>query len=362
MYRPECPVDHVTTTELEPLSPESDRREVHKRLAAPLATIATISAIDDFRKLAPEADIGNLLRESLKNPPGGGHIGDYEAIHSALISPIRSLVINPMLNNAMQRFPDHFACKTYYKTNQQSLVLSNNLALPRMIEGFVSEGVNAQASTTFNIALPGYLIAKRNLSTSKEVADTVQTIGTKGVAAVLEESDFKRSLTRLTGTASGMYLRSNGSYTDDPRKYPLLDPKFTIQNNGDYVGEAVKASEQAPEAVTVYGLYTKGVGESVALSKEAIEALRYYLHFRNNILDSKQNLGGAPGPSIGCPVVSKSVAIREDDLTEQQWADALEGDNPIAAYDPASQRLTYRRQAIPEVNQLLVDSLRGNLA
>jgi hypothetical protein len=61
--------------------------------------------------------------------------------------------------------------------------------------------------------------------------------------------------------------------------------------------------------------------------------------------------------SRGCPASMKTVDVREDDFTDEQWVALTEGKNPVASYDSVEQELTMLRNPINEVTDSFAETL-----
>lgn len=349
-----CPFDNASAEvlpnrELEPLTLESDRRDVQRRLIGPLTTLATVSAIDEFRGAGQCAmdNASNRLEDCLDSQSLGKQYDLYGRTFWGSLYGVRRDIDDIVMHDGWG-VTYEAEKKQYSMTDNQSTVLKSN-TYKNTMSAIVVEGLAAQTAVTFDIALPGFMICKYNLESSEQVAELVMDMGPAGVAEVLGRTDFASALSRMAITASGLYGFDSHGRTDKPNT-----PVFKMD-------AALEASPQEvlPPPVTVYDLYEKGADGNIALSKAATEILVFNLRFRNNVLPEDKELAGITGFSRGCPVVQDVAYVRQDDLTPGQWQGLLEGDNPIALYEPQSQKLTFKRHVFEEVNQLFIDILTG---
>ncbi len=322
VYSPELDA----TYDLAPLGEINDRVPAAERCIGPLMTLAAFQHIDFIRNERFEY----ALHENAEYADVLSGMPDT----SSLIVPAeflgRKLGAEEFLRQSSRRIK---SLQTSNLSAEQSRLFSKYSSAGTDIIRGLSDSLSTQGVIIGKIALPAYLQA---LGRDEFAENDI-------VVPTLRNDDFGSILKSLSFGANGTYSPDN-----------LPDGAGNV-----FLGISAKLKAHGVQPVPVINVSTlcyRTKEGNVSLTPEAVRLLRIYLR-----LDNKDQLYHPSGTSFsgsrGCPVSIKTVSVREDDFTDQQWDGLLGGDNPIASFDYPTSKLKLKRNAITEYTHLIADVL-----
>lgn len=323
--------------ELVSLEEITTRQEAMARCIGPLATLATIEIIDRAHARFGDSLATTLARSTLTRFGEEGIremplwcIGRSKN-DAFLLSDIDG-IIQPLQANL---------------TFEQAIIL-NKYTYQRVLPLIVDESMRTTGTIIDEHALPGYFAAASvvEYGTGEEVRAAYKSASYARLGHYMKRDDFMDMLRSLSFTA-------NGGLTN-----VYNTPSDTFARVQTRIRQAL-IPVQDPSLLQPIGLHELCVKKpegTISLAPKVVKLLRTFMRLDNEFNIHNTQYDTTHG-SIGCPASMKSVRVREDDFTDEQWSRLTEGENPVASYDPASKTLTMLRKPINELTKVYADAV-----
>lgn len=301
---------------LQPLAEVTTRREAMSRCIGPLTSLYALGRMDyiSANSDAIEARIRTKLHPHL----------DIRCIEVAGLAMAQTFEVKP--------FP---------VTGQQSELL-NRYTYGSALARIVAETFEAQKTLTRNIAIPGYIACRDELSVENTYMASRATTASEGVR-IMRNPAFGKLLCALSIGCNGSYKRAL-ALSEHSKPTDIL--------NASEITASIPDKENLFLDIT--DVCEKDKDGTIAISKKMTNALStlmkidrasYHINYQDGMRGS-----------TGCPARKRFFKVRSDDFTDTQWQMLTEGVNPVASYDQDTQRLEMLRNPILEYNDLLADN------
>lgn len=343
-----------------PLTEESSRKQVMRRLIGPLAIAYAIRGIDVIESTPPKKPdykenmtYFELVKEWKKTPR------NFKTIVGAVFG--LGIILQANYSNTDAFSDQNIVDETLDDTQRMQFKWQTfEIGADETYPVSHAANVETQAPITAHIILPAYLIAKYNCEDEEDLLEVINTISLQEIEDIMSSEEFEESLIQLSYAPNATFeaiIHHNNDIREDEVDAETLDQTLKNHRNEDH--DLYEPFSARFAGLGLYSVFVKD-GDNIKLNDTITKELRKYLREGGANWDVSEN--EIFNDSIGCPANVKKSRLHPSDLSPEQLTILTTGDDPIAHYDPLTGKLEILRHPIRELHQVHLKALSQFIA